>query len=98
MTIAIALKVGDGDVLGADGASTLSSKSGIRGHLLPGFVPIQDAIDLVEYLVEVTIGFVRFTPGAPTVAPPIDIAAITRHEKFKWIRRKHFYSPDLNPG
>lgn len=61
-------------------------------------MPIQDAIDLVVYLAEVTAGFVRFHPGAPTVAPPIDVAAITRHEKFRWVRRKHYYSRDLNPA
>ena len=60
-------------------------------------MPIQDAIDLVYYLVEVTSGFVRFSAGAPTVAEPIDIAAITKHERFRWVRRKHYYDPALNP-
>ncbi|MQA89234.1 MAG: hypothetical protein GEU90_03210 [Gemmatimonas sp.] len=59
-------------------------------------MPVQDAIDLVQYLADVTVGFVRFKPGPPTVAPPIDIATITRHENFRWIRRKHFYKPELN--
>jgi len=59
-------------------------------------MPIQDAVDLVHYLVEVTCGFVRFTVGAPTVEPPIDLAAITLHEGFKWVRRKHYYDPELN--
>ena len=63
----------------------------------PG-MPVQDAIDLVRYLAEVTVGYVRFKQGAPTVAPPIDVAAITRHQGFKWVSRKHFYSPELNPG
>lgn len=62
----------------------------------PG-MPIQDAIDLVKYLAEVTVGYVRFKQGAPTVAPPIDIAAITRHQGFRWVARKHYYSPELNP-
>lgn len=59
-------------------------------------MPIQDAIDLVQYLVDVTCGFVRFTPGAPTVAPPVDLAAITRYESFRWVKRKHYYSAGLN--
>lgn len=63
----------------------------------PG-MPIQDAIDLVRYLAEVTVGYVRFKQGAPTVAPPIDIAAITRHQGFKWVARKHYYSQELNPA
>jgi hypothetical protein len=63
----------------------------------PG-MPIQDAIDLVRYLAEVTVGYVRFKQGAPTVAPPIDLAAITRHQGFKWVARKHYYSQELNPA
>lgn len=61
------------------------------------YMPIQDGIDLVRYLVQVTEGFVRFTPGAPTVHEPIDLAAITYHEGFRWVQRKHYYSPALNP-
>jgi hypothetical protein len=60
-------------------------------------MPIQDAIDLVRYMAEVTAGYVRFSSGAATVAPPIDIAAITLHERFRWVSRKHYYRPDLNP-
>ena len=59
-------------------------------------MPVQDAIELVEYLINVTAGYVRFIPGPPTVAPPIDIAAITRHEDFKWVKRKHYYSSEFN--
>ena len=59
-------------------------------------MPIQDAIDLVHYLIDVTCGFVRFAPGPATVAQPIDSAAITRHEGFRWVRRKHYYSPEFN--
>ncbi len=59
-------------------------------------MPIQDAIDLVHFLIDVTCGFVRFAPGPATVAQPIDSAAITRHEGFRWVRRKHYYSSTLN--
>jgi hypothetical protein len=59
-------------------------------------MPIQDAIDLTHYLIDTTCGFVRFSPGNATVAQPIDSAAITKHEGFRWIRRKHYYSTALN--
>jgi hypothetical protein len=62
----------------------------------PG-MPIQDAVDLVRYLSEVTAGYLRFKPGAPVVGPPFDIAAITRHQGFKWVSRKHYYRTELNP-
>lgn len=38
--------------------------------LVHASMPIQDAIDLARYCVEVTAGFVRFTPGAPIGARP----------------------------
>ncbi len=61
-------------------------------------MPVQDAIDLVRFLVETTAGFFRFSPGYPTVALPADLAAITLHEGFRWVARKHYYPPDLNPS
>lgn len=60
-------------------------------------MPIQDAIDLAEFLVELTAKFYRFLPGAQSVGGPTEIAVITKHEHFKWIKRKHYYSSALNP-
>ncbi len=60
-------------------------------------MPLQDAIDLAEFLVDTTIQWVRFSPGAPTVAGPIEIAAISKHEGFRWIRRKYYFEKNLNP-
>lgn len=59
-------------------------------------MPIQDAIDLAEFLVHTAIQFSRFSPGAQVVGGPIEIAAITKHEGFKWIQRKHYYGVELN--
>jgi hypothetical protein len=63
--------------------------------LHPG-MPMQDAIELANFLVETTKGFVRFLPGADTVGGDVDIAVVTRHERFKWIQRKHYYPSKLN--
>ena len=60
-------------------------------------MPIQDAIDLAQFLVKTTIEFVRFIPGAPTVGGPIDIAVISKHEGFKWIQRKYYFDLKYNP-
>lgn len=65
--------------------------------LVVSAMPIQDAIDLAAFLVETTIQFSRFSPGAPVVGGPIEIAVITKHEGFKWIRRKYYYPKELNP-
>ena len=59
-------------------------------------MPIQDAIDLVHFLIDTTCGYVRFAPDPATVAQPIDSAAVTRHEGFRWVRRKHYFPAALN--
>jgi len=72
------------------------SKS-LQAPLVMAAMPIQDAIDLAQFLVETTVKFSRFTPGAPTVGGPVEVAAITKHEGFKWVCRKHYYREDFNP-
>lgn len=59
-------------------------------------MPIQDAIDLAGFLVHAAVVFSRFLPGMQIVGGPIEIAAITKHEGFKWISRKHYYDYSLN--
>ena len=60
-------------------------------------MPIQDTIDLAIFLAETAKRYSKFKMGAPTVGGPIEVAAITKHEGFKWIQRNHYYSADLNP-
>jgi hypothetical protein len=56
-------------------------------------MPIQDAIDLARFLVETTIGFVRFAVFLPkSVGGAVQIAAITKHEGFRWVQRKRFHA------
>jgi len=59
-------------------------------------MPIQDAIDLGRFLVHAATMFSRFLPGPQIVGGPIEVAAITKHEGFKWISRKHYYDQTLN--
>lgn len=59
-------------------------------------MPIQDAIDLGRFLVHAATMFSRFLPGPQVVGGPIEVAAITKHEGFKWISRKHYYDQTLN--
>lgn len=66
-------------------------------HLVSPAMPVQDAIDLAVFLVATTIDFTKFLPGFNTVGGAIDVATVTRHEGFKWVRRKHYYSAQLNP-
>ncbi len=65
--------------------------------ILPA-APIQDAIDVSRFLVETTVGFVQYAVvRTKTVGGPIEIAVITKHEGFKWVQRKHFFSSEFNP-
>jgi hypothetical protein len=58
-------------------------------------MPIQDAVDLARFLVETTIGFVRFAVFMPkSVGGAVEIAAITKHEGFRWVQRKASIPPN----
>ena len=60
-------------------------------------MPLQDAIDLAEFLADVAAKYSRFAPGAPVVGGPIDVAAISKHEGFKWVKRKLYFDRNLTP-
>lgn len=62
-----------------------------------GAMPLQDAIALAELMVNVTASFTYFVLGPNTVGGPTEVASMSRHEKFRWIARKHYYRQDLNP-
>lgn len=72
-------------------------KGRMQAQLLAPTMPVRDAIDLAVFLVETTKCYFRFLPGADIVGGDTDVAVVTKYEGFKWIRRKHFYSPTLNP-
>ena len=62
-------------------------------------MPIQDAIDLARFLVETTIGFVRFAVYMPKpVGGAVEIAAITKHEGFRRVQSKRFHPGDFRRG
>lgn len=60
-------------------------------------MPFADAIALAKFMVDVTIGYSRYLLGPDTVGGRVEVAAINRHEGFKWVSRKHYYSNDINP-
>ena len=75
-----------------------SELSMLNTQLVDPSMPVQDAIDLAEFLVDMTKKYSKFLPGANIVSGDTDIATVTKHEGFKWIRRKHYYPPHLNRG
>jgi hypothetical protein len=60
-------------------------------------MPIQDAVDVARFLVETASKFARYRMTPETIGGPIEVAAITKYEGFKWISRKHYYNDELNP-
>ncbi|UFZ05628.1 hypothetical protein LQG66_04745 [Bradyrhizobium ontarionense] len=65
------------------------------GWIIPA-MPIQDAIDVARFAVETSAKFARYGLRAETIGGPTEVAAITKHEGFKWVSRKHYYHADLN--
>jgi hypothetical protein len=59
-------------------------------------MPIQDAIDVARFLVETATKFARYGFRPETIGGPTELAAITKHEGFKWVARKHYFSAEFN--
>lgn len=60
-------------------------------------MPKQEIAAFAESLVSVSSVKRKVTVGPETVGGPIDVAVISRHEGFVWVRRKFYFTPDLNP-
>ncbi len=88
------------DELGLSQKSSLQAISRIKQQcqtpLVDSTMPVQDAINLADFLVDVTKRYFAFLPGANVVGGETDIATVTKHEGFKWIKRKHYYPDHLN--
>lgn len=81
-----------------DVPSAIQTLSSMRLNVIAPPMPIQDALDLAEFLAEMTKTIARFSLGEDqTVGGPVELAAITKHEAFKWAKRKHYYDRALNP-
>ena len=70
--------------------------SRMRAELYLPAMPIQDAIDLAKFLVDAASRFAHFTLRPATVGGPMEVATITKHEGFRWIVRKHYYTAEYN--
>jgi hypothetical protein len=73
-----------------------------RSHNMPlkqviGMFSITELSELAETLVSIESLKERVTTPSESVSGPIDVAAISKSDGFVWIRRKHYFKPDLNP-
>ncbi|MCI1710492.1 MAG: hypothetical protein LKM32_04605 [Chiayiivirga sp.] len=60
-------------------------------------LPKDELAAMAEALVNLTKFRRRVTTTRETVGGPIDVAVITKGDGFVWVKRKHYFSADLNP-
>ena len=61
------------------------------------FMAKQELANLGEALVNITSIKRKFSAEKETVAGPIDVAVISKNDGFVWVKRKHYFKPELNP-
>ena len=61
-----------------------------------GFLGKEDLIELAESLINITSLKRKTSNHLQTVGGPVDVAVITKHEGFIWIKRKELINKDLN--
>jgi hypothetical protein len=57
----------------------------------------QELAFLAQELVNLTSVKRKFSSVIESVGGPIDVAVISRIDGFVWVRRKHYFEPNLNP-
>lgn len=60
-------------------------------------LPKDELAAMAEALVNLTSFKRRVTMDPETVGGPIDVAVISKGDGFIWIKRKHYFRPELNP-
>ena len=60
-------------------------------------LPKDELATMAETLISLTSFKRRVSMGAETVGGPIDVAVISKGDGFIWIKRKHYFQPELNP-
>ena len=60
-------------------------------------LPKDELASMAEALVNLTKFRRRVTTVPETVGGPIDVAVITKGDGFVWIKRKHYFTGELNP-
>ena len=61
------------------------------------FMPNQELATLAESLIDLTSLKRHMSAERETVGGQIDVAIISRSDGFVWIKRKHYFPPELNP-
>jgi hypothetical protein len=62
-----------------------------------GMLPVDELAELAETLISIESLKERVTRPTESVSGPIDVAVISKADGFIWIKRKHYFDPELNP-
>ena len=76
----------------------LKRKSRNETYDMVDFMPKQELAYAAEAFVSLTTIKRKVSSQRETVGGPIDVAIITRNEGFVWIKRKHYFTAEFNPG
>lgn len=61
-------------------------------------LPKDELAKMAESLVNITSFKRKITLDIESVGGPIDVAVISKGDGFIWVKRKHYFKPDLNPA
>jgi hypothetical protein len=61
-----------------------------------GVLPIDEMAELAETLINLQSLKEKVTRPSETVGGPVDVAVITKSEGLIWMKRKHYFKPELN--
>ena len=61
-----------------------------------GTLSKEDLAEMAESLIYLTYLKRRITLAEESVGGPVDVAIISKTDGFIWIKRKHYFSPELN--
>jgi len=64
---------------------------------MAALLPRDEMSFLAESLVALTALHRRVAPDVESVGGPVDVAVISKGDGFIWIKRKHYFKPELNP-
>jgi hypothetical protein len=60
------------------------------------FMPKPELAKMAEALIDLTSMKRKVSTGVETVGGPVDVAVISKSEGFVWVKRKHYFPPELN--
>ncbi len=95
-TVAETAEQGFFDGLAKESFAAIREQSQTEIEDMVEFMPISEMAKMAEALVNLTSIKRRVSRGMETVGGPIDVAVISRSDGFVWVRRKHYFPPELN--